>query len=463
MDIRTHLRLIWRYRLRILLLSILVGAAVFALGSGGDTSYRAIARLQVLPASTDTSQDQAVFLANSYAELTTTAPVLQAALDQADLSIDLSEAGDVVSTGTPDDLGFLTVIAEGDSESAAVALADAVVSALTDEVEGRQARAQALQLEPLDARIAELRTALDAAPADSAQQAILLSELDAAVATRSTVAAGVPDQLVLVEPAAGDVEQVSSSAAAGAMTAFLVTLILNAELAVGLHILADRLFIDDDEELEGLTGLPVLASIVVKDGPDAADAFREVRTALRLRSRGTLHRLAVVGTGPGSARAEVSIGVAEAIADLGDPVVLVDGDLRTPVIHDRFKAELAPGFGDLEQPEADRHSMGMLIREVPDEDYLRLLTAGRPVDDPGRLLALHLDTVLDALANAEVLVINTPDAAKWSDATVIASRCDLTILVVSEGARRRATRALADELRSYDATPVGIVVHRGSR
>jgi capsular exopolysaccharide synthesis family protein len=128
-------------------------------------------------------------------------------------------------------------------------------------------------------------------------------------------------------------------------------------------------------------------------------------------------------------------------------VLLVDGDLRRPSLHDVFQVPNVAGLSD--GLAADTERKLPLIQISP---LLSLLTAGRPEPDPmGALTSSRMRQVItEAAAAFDWVVLDTPPVGLMPDANLLAAMVDVAVLVVRSGstpvaAVQRATAAIGRE------------------
>lgn len=239
--------------------------------------------------------------------------------------------------------------------------------------------------------------------------------------------------------------------------ALLVALILNSELAVFLLRLGDRF---GEADVAGAIsteiGLPVLAEVPQGDDEQMLEAFNSLRTNLMFMQPERLRSVAVVGGESGVGKTFVAVNLAKSIGRLEVPVVLVDGDLRRPAVHERLGTTRSPGLKEM------LDGKDVSARLVPDVPSLQVLPAGGPSPDPARLLVSNeFKTFFESLSWAETVVIDTPPSGPFADAVAIGLRCDAVILVVdSRRARRRQLRRVTDNLRQSGVNLLGVVVNR---
>lgn len=467
MDLTQHFQAIWRRRYLVVLASILVTAAVYGWRSSAPPTYKADALLAVTSgraaAGEATTQSDVLFLASTYAELAKTRPVVQDALARSGLRIPLSTALLRISTSSSSSAGFIQLSATGPSPAAATALAGGLADALTATVTRQQTERLQAQLAPIEDDINAAQRQLSALPNNAAERPALQSRLEALILSATDRRLRPGDRLDLVAPARSESAPISPHPARDAAFALLLALIVNAELAAAVEALGDRFRgKDETDEVSRVTGLPVLARIPssAKEGDDELlEAIRTLRTNLTfMSSANRLRSLAIVSVDPESGKSFVARHLAGSLAAFELPVVLIDGDLRRPVLHEILSLDRAPGLSDLFQG----NSVEDAIRPVDGRPNLWLLPAGSPVADPSALLSGNLfPSDAKPLSWAEMVIIDTPAGAYFADALAIASQCDGSLIVINaRTARRRPTKRLIEDLRTVGAAPLGVVINR---
>jgi chain length determinant protein tyrosine kinase EpsG len=187
------------------------------------------------------------------------------------------------------------------------------------------------------------------------------------------------------------------------------------------------------------------AEVVVAHDPQApqAEAIRDLRTQLLLEWLDAERKvLAVVSPDARDGRTYVAANLAVSFAQLGEPTLLIDADLREPRQHRIFAAASAIGLAHVL---TGRAGLGA-AEGVPYFDRLSVLCAGATPPNPLELLSRYefARLVGEARQRYSVVVIDTPAAARGSDVKVVAARADGAIMI----ARRDRTRlADLDQLR----------------
>lgn len=225
------------------------------------------------------------------------------------------------------------------------------------------------------------------------------------------------------------------------------------------------------EALEGELRLPVLgvvpsllngqaaAADSLDDSPPLlTDAFGALRSAVVLSSpEAPPQVLLVTSPGANEGKSTIALHLAAAMARDGVPTLLVEADLRHPVLHRRLGIEAAPGLTELltskkplVMPGASGDSGAVKPTSV---EGLFLLTSGMMAPNPSELLGS--ERMRELLASARLIfgriIIDSPpvfaaaETLALADSTVLAAACDGVMLVVRT---RRTSREAVSRARS---------------
>ena len=179
-----------------------------------------------------------------------------------------------------------------------------------------------------------------------------------------------------------------------------------------------------------------------------AEQFRSLRTGVLAtgawRDKGRGGVALVTSSNLGEGKSVVAVNIAQAFAQLGAPVLLVDADLRRSTVHDNLGLSAKPGLTDVLRGGA---SLDDVIREtsVPN---LSVITAGTTTDTPAELLAGTgmRDVIEKATARFDSIWIDSPPVIPVADARDIIPLTDLVLLVVRSGLTRQHSLMQACEL-----------------
>lgn len=462
MDLWQHLRIIWRNKYRIVLLSVLIASAVYAVSDRRDDVYRASATLNVVPgrmnAGDVVSGEQLSRLVRSYGELATSRTVIERATERSGLAIPPSIVDDRVSIVPAGDTGFFDVTATGPSPDAATTLAAAVADELVETVSQQQLTAVTADTEALRDQVEAIELELAALPADSPAIGPLTARYTTLLEAVAARELRPTDRIEVIASARGNSTPISPAPVRDALVALVIALVVNSELSVAWAHFGGRFTSRDlNEEFEAVAGMPVLARVPGRDGPELVEAYRTLRTnVLFSNSIDGLRSLAIVGANPGSGKSFTAARLGKTIAAGGAKVLLVDADLRRPTLHRILNLGNERGFADAQKGE----DFSSLPVSVPLVDNLWLLTAGRIPTDPAATIGARLNRILEDIPWVDMVIFDTPAASLFSDAAAVAAECDATIVVVDAGSSRRSLRSTMVSLKQVNAQMLGIVANR---
>jgi non-specific protein-tyrosine kinase len=194
--------------------------------------------------------------------------------------------------------------------------------------------------------------------------------------------------------------------------------------------------------------------LATPDSP-ASKAVRSLSVRLRVSANGRgLGTIMVTSITSNPETVTLGANLAVALAEIGQRVILVDGNVRSPRLHKLFGVSPSTlGLANLlAQP--DTRVEGLLV-EGP-RPYLRLLLAGTSTQPPEELLAGNrLTGAVSALrAIADVVIIGAPPLREsTSDALLLAAPADRALVVVDAG--RTHPQELQTALADLTITGVG--------
>ncbi len=173
-------------------------------------------------------------------------------------------------------------------------------------------------------------------------------------------------------------------------------------------------------------------SVVVVSAPLSAEseAFRNLRTSVRYSGIENPPKILLVTSGQKEeGKSTIAVNLAASFANSGERTLLLDADLRLPVIHKLFgiPREL-DGLADYLGGNADYHQ---LISETSIANLL-VLPAGRPTGMPVELLESRRMLELLQLLTDEFdrIIIDSPPIVGLTDSTVLSRYVDGVLVVV---------------------------------
>jgi capsular exopolysaccharide synthesis family protein len=211
----------------------------------------------------------------------------------------------------------------------------------------------------------------------------------------------------------------------------------------------------------GRTLAPVASGVALTMLADphspAAEAYRSLAANLRFAyANRQIQTIGITSSAPGEGKSTTVANLAIALAEGGGRVIVIDADLRRPIMHTLFGLERQEGLASLLLGEQTQ--LPLQDTQAPG---VRVLTCGPVPANPLDVLASRrLEHVLSlARAQADFVLVDTSPAGALADAAVLAPRLDGMLLVVSAGRTKRdLARRAREQLERVNANLLGVVL-----
>ena len=186
------------------------------------------------------------------------------------------------------------------------------------------------------------------------------------------------------------------------------------------------------EKLGSVEGKKIEARLITHLDPKSpvAETYRTLRTNLQYSTiERELKILLMTSSGPKEGKSTTVANLAIAMAKAGKKVILLDADLRRPVIHSVFGHDKENGITN--------YLMGMVSYEnLPKQtflDNLWIVSSGSLPPNPSELLASKkMHDLLERLKkDYDRILIDSPPVIAVTDAAILSKEVDGTILVVA--------------------------------
>ncbi len=206
---------------------------------------------------------------------------------------------------------------------------------------------------------------------------------------------------------------------------------------------------------------PKSPDLIVHQAPlsGPAEAARSIRTNLRFMATDKpFQTLLVTSASPSEGKTTAATNLAIAMAQAGQKVLLVDGDLRKPRIHKIFGKESSSGLSIVL---LDRSALTDELAATEIEG-LSVLPAGPIPPNPAELLqSTKFAQLLDHFKTQyDRIVIDSPPVGPVTDAAILSTQVDGTVLVVRAFKTPRAVVAEAKRtLQTVGGRVVGAVLN----
>ncbi|MDP7028170.1 MAG: polysaccharide biosynthesis tyrosine autokinase [Candidatus Marinimicrobia bacterium] len=188
-----------------------------------------------------------------------------------------------------------------------------------------------------------------------------------------------------------------------------------------------------------------------------SEAYRSLRTSLMYTRQGDKGSIMVSSPGPGEGKTTTIINLAITYANLGKKTILIDGDLRKPVLHKVFKSNQENGLTHfLSGIEKDWKKV-VHSCDIPN---LEIIYNGAIPPNPSELLGsdLMVDFVSDLKKNYDVILFDAPPIMAVTDAVVLSRLIDQFIIVVRFGSTAKdSIDHTLKALKHVGSKPTGVV------
>ena len=228
--------------------------------------------------------------------------------------------------------------------------------------------------------------------------------------------------------------------------------------------------IKDPQEVQKRFDLPVIGVVPVVEGnklfslsdprSPPAEAFRTLRTNIQYSSIDKpVKSILVTGANPYCGKTTISSNLGVTLARSGAKVLLVDADMRRPMLHKMFSIRSEPGLSSLifkEELDLDdvvwksEHKNLLVMPSGPIPPYPAEMLASQRM----KMLAIEFATRFD------YVIYDSPPVIAVTDAAILANLVDGTIFVMNYGGVKWEEAADAlEQLKKVNANMTGVVLN----
>jgi polysaccharide biosynthesis transport protein len=504
MEIRKYIALFWQWAWLIILGMIIAGGVAYLVSINTTPIYQSTARLlidQAPGSSTNAYSDLLSIekLAQTYAELITVSEIMDAVVIELELPMTGEQLAEQITTSAANNTRLLNITVQDISPERAALIANTTAAAFIRYNERTQAARYAdpstnlqtelndagNQIEAFETQINQLSETEELSSVQLAQ----LSRLETQLAEQQSLynrifndlqalrvkAATESNNVLVVEPARPDPDQIRPRT----LNNTLLAVVVGAMLAVGVIFLID--YLDDTiktpDEVTADTGLSAIGVVSFIKGEAPSDrlithstprapiseAYRVLRTNLEFSSiDDRLRSVLVTSASPGEGKSTTAANLGTVIAQAGNRVIIVDGDLRRPSQHKVFQVPNNQGLTTALLDSETPISYHIQQTKVPG---LRIMTSGPLPPNPSELLrSQRMQQVLAELdQEADFVIVDTPPALTVADASILAPRVGGAVLVLKIASTRRDGLIQAvDVLSKTGAHVLGVVMNHAT-
>lgn len=190
------------------------------------------------------------------------------------------------------------------------------------------------------------------------------------------------------------------------------------------------------------------------------EAFKSARTNLLFMLNAEQSKTATVFTSytPMEGKTTICINMGITFAQTGAKVLIIDADLRKPMIHAYLKTDSTPGLSD---------KLGGLVNDElciyrTSYDNLFVMPAGTVPPNPTELLiSSNMDELLNTLSSLfDYIFIDTPPIGLVTDAAIVGSKCKGVVPIINGSTTRiEHVKNMQYSLKQVDAKLLGCILN----
>lgn len=202
--------------------------------------------------------------------------------------------------------------------------------------------------------------------------------------------------------------------------------------------------------------------IVSKTAPFSyVEAFKALRTNLNFVSvNSSLKKLVITSAIPNEGKSSVAVNLAVTLAETGSKVLIVDCDLRKPILHKYLKLGKtnSKGVTGILSGESTIDDSVVFFRDIK----ISVLVAGAIPPNPAELLgSKKMKELIKALETRfDYIIFDTPPVSVVTDSAVLTQFTDGVLLVIRQNlATIEQVKLAKKSLESVNANIVGAVLN----
>ena len=190
-----------------------------------------------------------------------------------------------------------------------------------------------------------------------------------------------------------------------------------------------------------------------------SEQYRTIRTNIQFAAVDKeMQIIMVTSSVPGEGKSTTAANLAVVMAQQAKKVLFIDADLRKPTVHYTFNQTNTFGLTNVLMKKIELAD----AVKTTDVDNLYVLTSGPVPPNPAELLGSKMmkDLLNQIRMEFDTVIIDTPPLLAVTDAQIVASSCDGTVLVISSGkAEIENVKKAKDMLQATSSTLLGAVIN----
>jgi len=192
----------------------------------------------------------------------------------------------------------------------------------------------------------------------------------------------------------------------------------------------------------------------------AAEAYKLLRTNIlfALPDKQRCRVVGVTSAGSGEGKSTTALNLSYMLAEAGEGVLLIEGDMRLPTISRRLKLRRSPGLSNVL---AGLSGVNEALQESGLHKRLQVISSGDIPPNPSELLGAQSSGILIEVLSSDYdfIVLDLPPVTEVADALVASKLADGMLIVVRQNyANKHALADAMQQLQYVDAKILGFVM-----
>ena len=193
-----------------------------------------------------------------------------------------------------------------------------------------------------------------------------------------------------------------------------------------------------------------------------SEAYRSIRTNISYaKPNETINSMIVSSPGPSEGKTTTAINLAITFSQLGKKTLIVDTDLRKPIVHKIFNLKRKNGISEYLSSNNHDFDLNSMIK-TSNIKNLSIITSGKIYSNPSELLGSpKMKNLINQLKERfDMVIFDSPPIIAVTDSRVIANDVDALVLVVKSGQtnKHHLNRTLS-LLKSVNAPHIGCILN----
>ncbi len=195
------------------------------------------------------------------------------------------------------------------------------------------------------------------------------------------------------------------------------------------------------------------------------EAFKRLRTNVLIalgESDKNCRIIGVTSAQPSEGKSTVSVNLAYSLSELGKNVLIIDGDMRRPAVHEIVGASLAPGVSDILTGKSGLNEAVVRYKSTVDSTVFDIIPGGEIPDHPAELLnSSRFGKVLEVVSTVfDYVIVDLPPVNAVIDAVNVSKYVDGLVVVLREDhCPRYVLGECMEQLRYARANILGFVMN----